>query len=383
MVQWQSLLLLPLLFPTRLHSFLSNRQNLRLRAPRIDDISDNTARRGKIFTDETSLEAPIAIWAAVVWAASPLIACAIDHPVDSGLLNIPMPIPDFRYFLSGGLCAATSHGITTPIDVVKTRVQAEPEVFENGGLFQSAQIIIEKDGLEALLGGLGPTVIGYGIEGAAKFGLYESLKQPFLSLLGSSSPTVPYLGASVLAGAAASLLLCPLERARIRTVTDPTFEEKDLFSGFSRTVQEGGALGLFQGCSAMICKQVPYTICKQVSFDLVAKMFYGFVASTTLFAPTDVKLEVSVGAAFCASILACIASHPGDVLLTATFQDTTALSSPKSASSLAFDIYQRKGVKGFITGIGARFYHVGLIVTLQLVLYDFIKQLLGLPATGS
>lgn len=26
---------------------------------------------------------------------------------------------DWRYFLAGGICAATSHGITTPIDVVK------------------------------------------------------------------------------------------------------------------------------------------------------------------------------------------------------------------------------------------------------------------------
>eukprot|EP00546_Thalassionema_frauenfeldii_P019411 CAMPEP_0178901332 /NCGR_PEP_ID=MMETSP0786-20121207/3962_1 /TAXON_ID=186022 /ORGANISM="Thalassionema frauenfeldii, Strain CCMP 1798" /LENGTH=316 /DNA_ID=CAMNT_0020572419 /DNA_START=276 /DNA_END=1226 /DNA_ORIENTATION=- len=316
----------------------------------------------------------------MVWATAPLIACAIDHPVDHDILNIPIPVPDFRYFISGGLCAATSHGITTPIDVVKTRVQAEPKVFQDGGLLESAQIIIEKDGLEALLGGLGPTVIGYGIEGAAKFGLYESLKQPFLSLLSSSSPTIPYFFASVLAGAAASLLLCPLERARIRTVTDPTFEEKNLLVGLSRITQEEGPSGLFRGCSAMICKQVPYTIFKQVSFDLVAKMLYGIVASATLFAPADVKLEVSVGAAFCASILACIASHPGDVLLTATFQDA---SSPKLLPSVLSNVYEQRGINGFFTGIGARFYHVGAIITSQLVLYDFIKQLLGLPATGS
>lgn len=35
---------------------------------------------------------------------------------------------DYRFFVAGGTCAAISHGITTPIDVVKTRIQAQPEV---------------------------------------------------------------------------------------------------------------------------------------------------------------------------------------------------------------------------------------------------------------
>ena len=35
---------------------------------------------------------------------------------------------DYRYFVAGGVCAATSHGITCPIDVVKTKIQAQPEV---------------------------------------------------------------------------------------------------------------------------------------------------------------------------------------------------------------------------------------------------------------
>ena len=37
---------------------------------------------------------------------------------------------DYRFFVAGGTCAAISHGITTPIDVVKTRIQASPKVCE-------------------------------------------------------------------------------------------------------------------------------------------------------------------------------------------------------------------------------------------------------------
>lgn len=71
---------------------------------------------------------------------------------------------DYRYFVAGGTCAAISHGITTPIDVVKTRIQADSAKF-NKGMADATMTILKEDGAQALLGGLGPTVVGYGIEG--------------------------------------------------------------------------------------------------------------------------------------------------------------------------------------------------------------------------
>lgn len=43
-------------------------------------------------------------------------AWAVDHPVDFAHLRIPstMNSADPRYFIAGGLCAAASHGVTTP-----------------------------------------------------------------------------------------------------------------------------------------------------------------------------------------------------------------------------------------------------------------------------
>jgi Mitochondrial carrier protein len=65
---------------------------------------------------------------------------------------------DWRFFLAGGLCAAASHGITTPIDVVKTKMQTNPEKYKSG-VVSAAKEIINSEGVGVLLAGLGMRLI--------------------------------------------------------------------------------------------------------------------------------------------------------------------------------------------------------------------------------
>lgn len=130
----------------------------------------------------------------------------------------------------------------------------------------------------------------------------------------------------------------------------------------------------------MLSKQVPYTMAKQVSFDAFAVMLYSAASALSL-AATNVKLEVEVVAAFLASILSCIFSQPGDVILTDTYKLKTLERS--SFTQVVKDLYDDQGLQGFFSGLTARFIQVGAIITSQLVLYDIVKQMLGLPATGA
>jgi hypothetical protein len=56
-----------------------------------------------------------------------LLPAACSSSAAQGAINALKSV-DYRYFVAGGTCAAFSHGITTPIDVVKTRIQANPKV---------------------------------------------------------------------------------------------------------------------------------------------------------------------------------------------------------------------------------------------------------------
>lgn len=161
---------------------------------------------------------------------------------------------DYRYFVAGGTCAAFSHGITTPVDVIKTKIQADPKEYEDDGMISAAAKIIKRDGAGVLLGGLGPTIVGYGIEGAAKFGIYEILK-PFFGKAIPDEPTA-FVLASIAAGAAAALILCPAESVRIRIVTDKEYADKGLLTGLPKVLKEEGLGAVFGGFPAMLAKQV-------------------------------------------------------------------------------------------------------------------------------
>lgn len=61
--------------------------------------------------------------------------------------------------MAGGVCAACSHGATTPIDVVKTKIQSDPAKY-NGGMISALSNIVNEYGILFLLVGIGPTVLG-------------------------------------------------------------------------------------------------------------------------------------------------------------------------------------------------------------------------------
>mmetsp|Transcript_6151 Transcript_6151/g.15169 ORF Transcript_6151/g.15169 Transcript_6151/m.15169 type:complete len:396 (-) Transcript_6151:1375-2562(-) len=217
---------------------------------------------------------------------------------------------DWRYFLAGGISAATSHGITTPIDVVKTRMQLNPAKY-SGNVMAAAKDIVETEGPAFLLQGLGATVVGYGCEGAMKFGCYELFKPIFGSLTPSAFANA--LLASVVAGGVASVILCPAEGTRIRMVSDPTFAA-GMVGGLLRLLREDGVLEVFNGLAAMLSKQVPYTAAKQVSFDVLATAFYNV--------PAMVKRAwtITFVSSVITSVIATIASQPGDVVLTEVYK---------------------------------------------------------------
>ncbi|KAI8535994.1 hypothetical protein RHMOL_Rhmol10G0220300 [Rhododendron molle] len=80
----------------------------------------------------------------------------------------------------GAFSGALTGAITTPLDVIKTRLMIQGSANQYKGIFDCVQTIVKEEGPPALLKGIGPRVLWIGIGGSIFFGVLESTKR-FLS----------------------------------------------------------------------------------------------------------------------------------------------------------------------------------------------------------
>ena len=272
----------------------------------------------------------------------------------------------------------------------QTRKQVDPDLINTSFAKAMAQIV-EKEGFQTLLSGLGPTTFGYLLEGSLKFGIYEILKPAakhgltslaqFTSFSWLQSQILSFIVCGAISGVAASMVLCPMEAIRIRMVAEPNFCTSNWVASGYAMVKGEGFSALSKGLTPMLYKQVPYTISKNVAFDVLTRMSYGLMRTGGMTVTGMTKVLIPLACALTTSVLSTICSQPGDMLLSLV----NAHEGTKRTNDFIRDILRdgNGGLKGFFVGTKSRFLHVGIIVTSQLILYDIIKRLVGIAATGS
>ncbi|TIB85447.1 hypothetical protein E3Q06_01912 [Wallemia mellicola] len=285
----------------------------------------------------------------------------------------------FLSSLTAAKCAIT-HGGATPIDVVKTRIQLEPETYR-GGMLKSFRQIASTEGPGALLTGAGPTFAGYFLQGAFKFGGYEFFKKQAVDYVGlenaKDNRTAIYLGSSALAEFFADIALCPLEATRIRLVSNPQFAS-GLVSGFTKIVGQEGVGALYAGFGPICFKQIPYTMAKFAVYETVSEQAihaYGKPKSELSGAEAN---TINLGCGLIAGMASAVISQPADTLLS-KINKTEAKAGESTTQRLA-GLAKQLGVGGMFSGIGTRLVMVGGITAGQFALYGSIKS--SLNATG-
>jgi len=283
-----------------------------------------------------------------------------------------------RFAFAGAVCCAITHGFLTPVDVVKTRIQLEPEKYSRGMINAFGQVV-KNEGAGALLTGVGPTFAGYFLQGAFKFGGYEFWKKTFIDVIGiekaTENRTAIYLASSAVAEFFADVALCPLEATRIRLVSQPTFAT-GLVSGFTRLLREEGVVrGFYSGFGPILFKQIPYTMAKFVVYELAAENIYRAIGKPKDQLSNGTITAVNLGSGVISGTAAAIISQPADTLLSKINKQKGA--EGESIVSRLISMSKQLGMRGLFLGLGPRIVMVATLTAGQFAIYGDIKRVLG------
>jgi len=307
--------------------------------------------------------------AAAVPAAAPVAAAAVY---------------DLEYYLkgalAGGICCSLTHGALCPVDVVKTRIQLQPEVY-NKGMVGGFRQIIAAEGAGALATGLGPTAIGYFIQGWFKFGGVEFFKINMAHAAGEEKAwkfrTPIYLIAAACAEFIADIFLCPLEATRIRLVANPEYAS-GLLTAFPKIIKNDGFMkGFYSGFGPILFKQVPYTMAKFAVQGATAEKIYEVTGADSKTASGNVKMAVSLSSGVVAGVAAAIISHPADTLLS-LINKSPGAGGTGSIPSRLLNLAKEVGFKKLcLTGLGARCVMIGTLTAGQFGIFDIVMNATG------
>ncbi|KAF4500523.1 phosphate transport MIR1 [Fusarium agapanthi] len=280
-----------------------------------------------------------------------------------------------RYALAGAFCCAFTHAVLTPVDVVKTRIQLDPIAYSSS-LSKSARHIVSAEGPGALLTGLGPTIAGYCLQGAFKFGGYEYFKARAVDYLGQSTAAnnrnAVYLGSAAAAEFLGDIALCPFESVRIRLVSQPSYAT-GCVSGLAKLAREEGIGGLYSGLGPILLKQIPYTMATFLVYEKAIQTAYSVVDKREL--SSMGVTGINLGAGLVAGLAAAVVSQPADTMLSKVNKERAVTG--ESTSRRLFRIASELGLRGAYTGMQARAVMVSGMTAVQFGIYGDIKKIFG------
>ncbi|KAK4601647.1 hypothetical protein RGQ29_010985 [Quercus rubra] len=109
-----------------------------------------------------------------------------------GLYVARRDLNDPENAIIGAFAGAITGAITTPLDVIKTRLMVQGSANQYKGICDCVRTIVKEEGSHALLKGIGPRVLWIGIGGSIFFGVLERTKQILAQKRPPSQNSTPF-----------------------------------------------------------------------------------------------------------------------------------------------------------------------------------------------
>lgn len=274
--------------------------------------------------------------------------------------------------IGGMLSAGTTHLAFTPLDVLKVNMQVNPVKYN--GISSGLSTLWKEQGPSTFWRGWSGKFFGYGIQGGCKFGLYEYFKKLYSDVLVDRNKTLIFFVSSASAQVFADVALCPFEAVKVRVQTQPAFA-KGLADGFPKLYKAEGIYGFYRGLLPLWSRNLPFSMIMFSTFEHSVDLIYDNIIQRRKEDCSKVQqLGVTCLAGYASGAIGTLVSNPADNIVSSLYN--------KKAENVLQAVKNIGLVNLFTRSLPLRITLVGPVVTMQWLLYDAIKILSGLPASG-
>ncbi|KAG7402351.1 hypothetical protein PHYBOEH_000059 [Phytophthora boehmeriae] len=307
-------------------------------------------------------------------------AAATQPPASATSVRVPNTTFTYRHFLGGAVGGMTAALITSPLEVVKTRLQIRggSGSFGTQTTFGVMRSIGRTESVLGLWRGITPTLIGVMPARAVYFGVYSTFKEKFANY-GLNGRGYNFLSAAG-AGSISATLCCPIWVVKTRLQLMPAHAKATAVAARQNIVSLGFAE---MNASVAAPKTRPqFSSIRQVALDMYRKegpraffrglsaSYWGISESAIQFAmyeeckdhieePTNLKYFLAAG---CCKLLASVCTYPHEVVRTRMRDQRAPLDSKelkyRSMIQSIITIYKEEGRRGLYGGMPAHLMRV-------------------------
>ncbi|XP_043712871.1 mitochondrial phosphate carrier protein 1, mitochondrial-like [Telopea speciosissima] len=274
--------------------------------------------------------------------------------------------------MGGMLSAGTTHLAITPLDVLKVNMQVNPIKYNS--IYSGLNILLKEGGPSALWRGWTGKLLGYGVQGGCRFGLYEYFKKLYSDVLVDQNRSLIYFISSASAQVFADVALCPFEAIKVRVQTQPNFA-KGLGDGFPKFYASEGFSGFYKGLVPLWGRNLPFSMIMFSTYEHSVDFLYRKIIQRRKENCSKAQqLGVTCVAGYTAGAVGTFISNPADNIVASLYY--------KKADNVVQAVKNIGLVNLFTRSLPIRIAFVGPLVTMQWLFYDTIKVLTGLPTSG-
>ncbi|CAM9024814.1 unnamed protein product [Wickerhamomyces anomalus] len=291
------------------------------------------------------------------------------------------PVFDSLYnFSLGSVAGAIGATIVYPIDLIKTRMQAQRVLIYKNSLDCFVKVL-SKEGIRGLYSGLGPQLIGVAPEKAIKLTVNDLARSFFTDKISKKISWPLEVLSGACAGACQVVFTNPLEIVKIRLQVQGDYNVADRLSA-GKLIRQLGLPGLYRGASACLLRDVPFSAIYFPTYAHIKKDIFNYDPSNKRCRNKLKTWELLVSGGL-AGMPAAFLTTPCDVIKTRLQVDAKQGETQYKGIFHAFKtILREESPRSFFKGGAARVLRSSPQFGFTLAAYEIFQSVFPLHGSG-